>query len=78
MDICDIRRRSGGGNVVEVGAETVSPGMDIDRCVLAGDHRSVDRRSLRLMPSPAGQESEQGLAGRPRTLQWDVRRWNDF
>ena len=34
---CDIRRRNGGGNVVEVGAETVSPEREIYWCVLAGD-----------------------------------------
>ena len=34
---CDIRRRNGGWNAVEIGAETVSPGREIDRCVLAGD-----------------------------------------
>ena len=36
MDFCDIRRPSG-GNVVEVGGETVSPGNEIYRSVLAGD-----------------------------------------
>ena len=37
MGFCDIRGRNGGGNVVEVGAGTVSPGREIDRCVFAGD-----------------------------------------
>ena len=37
MKICDIRRRNGGWNAAEVSVETVSPGKEIDRCVLAGD-----------------------------------------
>ena len=37
MKICDIRCRSGGGNAVEVGVETVSHGWEVDRCVLVGD-----------------------------------------
>ena len=37
MDICDIRRRNCGGDPVEVGVDTVSPGREIDRSVLAGD-----------------------------------------
>ena len=37
MKICDVRRRDGGWNAVEVGVETVSPGRETDRCVVAGD-----------------------------------------
>ena len=37
MNICVIRRRNGNGNAVAVGVETVSPGREMDRCVLAGD-----------------------------------------
>ena len=81
MDFCDIRRRNG-ENVVEVGGETVSPGREIDRCVLAGDldhavglvtcerggqtmNRSMDRRSLHPIPSPAHQESEEDCRADP-------------
>ena len=37
VDFCDIRRRHGGGNIIEVGVETVSPGRAFGRRVLAGD-----------------------------------------
>ena len=37
MKICDIRRRTGGWNAVEVDVAAVSPGREIDQCVLAGD-----------------------------------------
>ena len=87
MEVCDIRRRNSGGNVVEVGVETVCPRGEIDLCALSGDldqavglitcerasfsrtakhnNRTVDRCSLRLMPSPAIQESAEDWQANP-------------
>ena len=51
-------RRSNGGNVVEVGIETVSPGRNVDRRVLAGDLDQVLAHNLLAVTvQPLGQTS---------------------